>query len=155
MSNTYQLKIYPDAVLRDKSFPVLNFDSRLFNLIEGMKEIMYLRQGIGLAAPQVGVLQRVVITDIGEGLFTLVNPVILHRQGAEYLEEGCLSLPGVQVEIQRSEIITVSGLTVKGKTVEMELSGLMARVIQHEIDHLNGILIIDYQWEPSKQVKEL
>lgn len=140
----YQLRLYPDRVLRDKSLPVDDVDSEVSALFEGMAEIMYLYQGIGLAAPQVGVLKRVIIADIGEGLISLANPEILHKEDDEMMEEGCLSLPDIQVEIERKRVISVQGINQQGKEITQELDGLMARVIQHEIDHLNGILIIDY-----------
>jgi peptide deformylase len=114
------------------------------DLMEGMAEIMYAYQGIGLAAPQVGILQRVIIGDIGEGLISLANPEIIDESGEDILEEGCLSLPDIQVTVQRKQSIFVRGIDASGREIERELNGLMARVIQHEIDHLNGVLIIDY-----------
>ncbi|MCG3117996.1 MAG: Peptide deformylase [bacterium] len=89
-------------------------------------------------------LQRLIIADVGEGLITLANPEILQKAGEDWLEEGCLSLPDIQVNIARSPSLLVRGINPAGKEVQHELSGLMARVIQHEIDHLNGVLIIDY-----------
>jgi len=105
---------------------------------------MYAREGIGLAAPQVGVLQRVIIADIGEGLISLANPEILYQDGEALLLEGCLSLPNVAVNVSRKTSIIVRGMNTKAKEVEWELTGLLARVIQHEIDHLNGVLIVDH-----------
>lgn len=144
MMNPYQLKLYPDAVLRKKSLPINDVDGAVRDLMDGMAGIMYTYHGIGLAAPQVGMLERIVIADIGEGLITLANPEILQKEGEYQLEEGCLSLPEIQVNIARSQSIFVRGLNPEGKEVQHELSDLMARVIQHEIDHLNGVLIIDY-----------
>ncbi len=144
MKKPLQLKIYPDSVLREKSLPVKDFDETVRDLMEGMAEIMYAYQGIGLAAPQVGILQRVIIGDIGEGLISLANPEIIAETGEDLLDEGCLSLPDIQVTVQRRQSIFVRGIDATGKEIERELSGLMARVIQHEIDHLNGVLIIDY-----------
>lgn len=141
----YHCRLYPDSVLRDKSLPVDDVGGEVSALINGMAEIMYLYQGIELAAPQVGVLKRVIIADIGEGLLSIANPEILYQEeDDEKMEEGCLSLPDIQVEIVRKKVISVKGFNQKGKEITLELDGLMARVIQHEIDHLNGFLIIDY-----------
>ena len=140
----YNLRLYPDSVLREKALPVDDMGGDISELIDGMAEIMYSYQGIGLAAPQVGVLKRVIIADIGDGLLSMVNPEILEKGDEDRLEEGCLSLPNIQVEIERKKMISVRGISQEGKEITLELNGLMARVIQHEIDHLNGILIIDY-----------
>jgi len=140
----YNLRLYPDSVLREKALPVDDVDGEVSDLIKGMAEIMYSYEGIGLAAPQVGVLKRVIIADIGEGLLSMANPEILQKEDEDRLQEGCLSLPDIQVEIERKKIISVRSISQQGKEIILELYGLMARVIQHEIDHLNGILIIDY-----------
>jgi len=105
---------------------------------------MYQFAGIGLAAPQIGILKNLVVADIGEGPVRLANPVILEAKGKEKIEEGCLSIPGISVIINRPRKIIVSGLNEEGKTIEFKAQGLLARVLQHEIDHLNGKLIIDY-----------
>jgi peptide deformylase len=105
---------------------------------------MHNREGIGLAAPQIGIMQRLVVADIGDGLLSLINPEILDQQGKTSLMEGCLSLPLIGVDVLRSESIVVRGINAAGEEVTSELRGLMARVIQHEIDHLDGILIIDH-----------
>ncbi|MBN1541909.1 peptide deformylase [candidate division KSB1 bacterium] len=143
MAKTYELKIYPDAVLRQKADVVDTFDDQIENLVTAMQEIMYRHQGIGLAAPQVGVTKRIFIADIGEGLLTVINPNIAQQEGHDNLIEGCLSLPNVAVDIQRHQQISLLGVDLKGKKIEVELKGLLARVAQHEIDHLNGRLIID------------
>lgn len=148
----YQLRIYPDFVLRGKSFPVNDVDGSVQHLMKGMAEVMYHYQGIGLAAPQVGVQQRVIVVDTGEGLITLANPEILQNAGETFMEEGCLSLPDVTVEITRRKSVFVQGIDIQGKLVKQEFKELTARVIQHEIDHLNGVLIIDYA---SKEEKNL
>jgi peptide deformylase len=151
MVKPYQLKLYPDAVLRKKSLPINDVDGAVRELINGMAEIMYTYNGVGLAAPQVGMLQRIVMADVGEGLITLANPEILQKEGEDQLEEGCLSLPDIQVNIVRRQSIFVRGINPEGKEAQHELSGLMARVIQHEIDHLNGVLIIDYA-SPTEKI---
>lgn len=121
-----------------------DMDSTVRDLIDGMTGIMYTHNGIGLAAPQVGVLQRVIIADIGQGLVAIANPEIIQRDGKDRLAEGCLSLPDIQVDIERNLSILVRGIGVIGQEMQQEFQGLLARVIQHEIDHLDGRLIIDY-----------
>jgi peptide deformylase len=106
---------------------------------------MYRYRGIGLAAPQLGILERVVIADIGEGLISMINPEIITGFGENFLNEGCLSLPEIVVNIKRQESIFVRYLDKNEKESEHELTGLAARVIQHELDHLDGVLIIDYE----------
>ena len=140
----YELKFYPAPVLRKISSPVSRVDNTILHLIKKMSEIMYCLKGIGLAAPQVGTLDRVIIADIGEGLISMVNPEILTGFGEDYLEEGCLSLPETTVNVKRQQSVFVRYLDKNENEKESEIDGLTARVIQHEIDHLNGVLIIDY-----------
>lgn len=140
----YELKIYPDPVLRKISSPVLGINNILRHLIKKMSKIMYSRKGIGLAAPQVGTLERVIIADIGEGLISMINPEILAGFGEDYMDEGCLSLPDTVVNVKRQQSIFVRYFDKNEREKESELDGLTARVIQHEIDHLNGVLIIDH-----------
>jgi peptide deformylase len=138
------LREYPDPILRRTALPVVDVCKSVRALLRGMARIMHNRDGIGLAAPQIGVMRRLIIADIGEGLLSLINPEILDRQGEASLLEGCLSLPNVGVRVTRNESIVVRGIDTAGREVIRDLSGLMARVIQHEIDHLNGVLILDY-----------
>ena len=140
----YELKIYPDPMLRKISSPVLGINNIVRHLIKKMSKIMYSRKGIGLAAPQVGTLERVIIADIGEGLISMINPEILTGYGEDYIDEGCLSLPDTVVNVKRKQSVFVRYLDKNEKEKESELDGLTARVIQHEIDHLNGVLIIDH-----------
>ncbi len=140
----YKLRLYPDSVLRKEANPVKNVDGSVVELLNGMAEIMYSYNGIGLAAPQVGVLKQLVIADIGDGLISLLNPEIIEREGEDKMIEGCLSLPETQVNISRNQSVLVRGIDRNGNESERELIGLKARVIQHEIDHLHGVLIIDY-----------
>ena len=142
--NHFNLVLYPDAVLRQQSQEVKNIDGKVHKLIRAMQEIMYKYKGIGLAAPQVGYLQRIIIADTGDGLLTLINPELIQQEGKEQMEEGCLSLPDIHVNVSRNVSILVRGWDINGKQRQLELMGLMARVVQHEIDHLNGRLIIDY-----------
>ena len=141
----YKLKIYPDPALRKISSSVLGINNIIRHLIKKMAKIMYSRKGIGLAAPQVGTLERVIIADIGEGLISMVNPEILTGFGEDYLDEGCLSLPDMVVNVKRQQSIFVRYLDKNEREKESELDGLTARIIQHEVDHLNGVLIIDYE----------
>ncbi|CAM2957051.1 peptide deformylase [Hathewaya histolytica] len=137
------LRINGDEILRKRCKEVTNIDDRTLSLIEDMKETMYKENGVGLAAPQVGILKRIIVIDVGEGCFALINPEILETKG-EYVDiEGCLSIPGNQGEVRRPEYVKVKGLNEKGQEVILEGSGLLARAFCHEIDHLDGILFID------------
>lgn len=146
----YELKMYPDWALRQQASAISDVDAAVKDLMDGMAEIMYSNSGIGLAAPQVGILQRVIIADVGDGLVTLANPEILDRHGRARQEEGCLSLPDIQVAVDRSQSILIRGIDPSGNEIEREYEGLVARVLQHEIDHLNGVLIIDYATPTEK-----
>jgi peptide deformylase len=139
-----RLRVHPDPLLRIKAAPVERFDKYLHLLVKKMLHFMQVHDGIGLAGPQVGVSQRIIVVGIGPAPMALANPEILHSSGQEAMVEGCLSLPGVRVNVFRKKSIAVKGVISDGKTVELSVSGLMARVIQHEIDHLNGTLISDY-----------
>jgi len=137
------IRTYPDSVLRKKSRPIKDINGEIIKLAEDMAETMYLSNGVGLAAPQVGELCCLIIADTGDGLIELFNPEIIGSEGSETLKEGCLSVPEIMLEIERAERIGVKGLNRDGKEVIIEAKGLLARVLQHEIDHLNGTLIID------------
>ena len=138
-----EIRIYPDSVLMRKSIPLESIDSRARNIVENMKETMYLYKGIGLAAPQIGILSRMIVVNSEHGLIPLVNPEIIESEGDDTGIEGCLSLPEVEVNVRRSLKILVRGLDLNEKETEFEASGLLARVFQHEIDHLEGKLIVD------------
>jgi peptide deformylase len=138
------LRLYPDTVLRQKALPVADIDRRVRALVKRMVGIMEACGGIGLAAPQVGVLRRVIIADIGEGLITLANPEVLLQEGEACMVEGCLSLPGVTVNVSRKMSLIVRGMDTEAREVEWQVTGLLARVVQHEIDHLNGVLVLDH-----------
>ena len=119
------------------------FDLRLWLLLRDMADTMYKADGVGLAAPQVGILRRVVVVDTGDGLVELINPEIIAREGEQAGAEGCLSLPGRQGYVVRPQKVTVRALDRKGKPFEITAEGLKARAICHEIDHLDGVLYID------------
>lgn len=135
---------YGSPVLRKVALPVADIDGDLHRFVHSMADIMYRSQGIGLAAPQVGDSRQIVVMDAGKGLITLFNPQITNRHGRIVEEEGCLSLPEIIVPVKRAEAVRVKGLTPDGKEAVLEAEGLLARIIQHEIDHLQGALIIDH-----------
>lgn len=136
---------YPESILRRRAEDVDDVDDEIIRLIEDMSESMYADDGAGLAAPQVGVSKRVIVMDAGYGLKSYINPVIRARgDEVRTVDEGCLSLPGIRVDVSRPSRIVVSAMNENGDTVEVEAEGLLARVFQHEIDHINGILIIDH-----------
>jgi len=147
------IRLYGDPVLRRKSREVEEVNGDIRKLIDNMAKLMYQNKGLGLAAPQVGILKRAIIADVGDGLVSLVNPKILWRQGKDTMSEGCLSIPGINLEIKRSKEVIVEGLTKEGEKVQLGAVGLLARVLQHEIDHLDGILIIDRV--PKKKIKPI
>ena len=137
----------PDARLRNRAKPVAQVDDSVRKLIDDMLETMYQAPGIGLAAVQVNQPRRVIVVDISEDRnqpLALVNPEIVEKHGEEQMEEGCLSVPGVYEPVQRAERVRVRALDRDGKSIEMEADGLLAVCIQHEIDHLDGKLFVDY-----------
>ena len=140
-----KVRKYGDPILRRKADPIQAVTPEIKGLIADMIETMYDQVGIGLAAPQVGIPLRLIIVDDdkGGGARPLINPVIMARRGSVEGEEGCLSIPGIFAPVVRSEWVKVETLNEDGAPVALEASGLLARVIQHEIDHLDGILFID------------
>ena len=132
-----------DAVLRKKSNYVNKVNRGITDLIKDMADTMYHANGVGLAAPQVGISKRVITIDIGSGLISLINPEIMEQKGDQTDIEGCLSIPGIVGEVIRPNWVRVRGLNEKGEQVELEGTGLLARAFCHEIDHLDGILFID------------
>ncbi len=138
------IRKYGDPVLREKCMAVVKVDDSIKKLMDDMAQTMYSSRGVGLAAPQVGIKQRVIVVDGSTGLICIANPVILSGEGKKAMIEGCLSIPGIEVEIRRASEITVEGLDRSGKHIELSVNGLAGRAIQHEIDHLDGKLIIDY-----------
>ncbi len=144
---THAMRIiaHPSPVLKERASEVEPAsDADLRQLAAKMAHAMYEAPGVGLAAPQVGVQKRVLVFDVDEGLGVLCNPVIVSRSAqTEVDEEGCLSLPGLSVPVERSVALVCEALDLDGEPVTVEAEGLLARVIQHEIDHLDGVLIID------------
>ena len=137
------IRKFGDDVLRKKCREVEGIDDRLLTLIEDMKETMYDADGVGLAAPQVGILKRLFVIDIGEGPLVFINPEIVETNGSQIDEEGCLSLPGETEEVMRPNYVRARALNEKGEEFEIEAEELLARAILHEYDHLNGTLFID------------
>lgn len=135
---------YGDPILRQKAQPVEAVTPEIRKTLADMLETMYHQVGIGLAAPQVGVSLRIILVDDGpRGPRVLINPVIVERRGVVRGEEGCLSIPGFFGEVERSEWVRVEALDAEGLSLAFEAKGLQARVIQHEMDHLDGVLFID------------
>lgn len=132
-----------DPVLRKISRSVLNFDEKLATLIDDMIETMHNAEGVGLAAPQVGILRRICVVDVGDGPIELVNPVIVKEEGEQVGSEGCLSVPGQSGIVKRPMKVTVKAQDRKGNTFEISGEEFLARAFCHEIDHLNGILYVD------------
>jgi peptide deformylase len=139
----YQIVEMGAEVLRGKSVEVKQITPNIVKLLDNMLDTMYEANGVGLAAPQIGVSKCVVVIDIGEGPIELINPLILEQEGEEMDEEGCLSIPGVTGQVARAAWVKVQGLNRKGELQEFEAEGLLARAIQHEIDHLEGVLFVD------------
>lgn len=138
---------FPDPRLRRLAHPVKSVDDELRRTVEDMFETMYTAQGIGLAATQVNILQQVTVIDVSEDRNEprcLINPKIVNREGEEERQEGCLSVPGVFANVLRAEKITVEAMDLDGRNVSFEAEGLLAKCIQHEIDHLEGKLFVDY-----------
>lgn len=129
--------------LRGKSNPITKFDARLSFILRDMADTMYQAEGIGLAAPQVGILRRLVVIDIGEGLLEFVNPKILSALGECGMIEGCLSVPGRRGYVIRPEQVEVQAQDKSGQIFTLHAEGLLARAIQHELDHLDGVLYVD------------
>jgi len=132
-----------DDVLRKESKPMQKFDLRLWLLLRDMADTMYKADGVGLAAPQVGILRRVVVIDIGEGLVELINPEIIAAEGEQAGPEGCLSVPGRRGHVRRPNKVIVRAQDRHGKHFEVTGEGLMARALCHEIDHLDGVVYVD------------
>ena len=138
------IRLYGDSCLRKKSTAVKAVTSQTKKFIESMIATMHEHKGIGLAAPQVGINERIIVIDIGQGPMTLINPKITLTQGSSKLEEGCLSIPGITVNVKRPQKISAQFLDEDNQLIQKDCEDLLARVILHEIDHLNGRLIIDY-----------
>jgi peptide deformylase len=134
---------YPNSILRKKCDAIETIDDEILQLAHDMLETMYEDKGIGLAAPQVGIIRQLIVLDIGDGPLALINPKVVEAEGSDIMEEGCLCLPGINIDVERSERVRVTALDTKGDAVDIDADDLLARALQHEIDHLSGKLIID------------
>jgi len=150
--DTCYVRIYPDPILIKKAAPVQNMDEEIKRVVDHMARVMYANKGVGLAAPQVGISRQIIIVDIGEGLSALINPEIVEGEGESILEEGCLSLPNIEVPVKRKQKVLIRGWDVDSKEMTLELSEFQGRVYQHEIDHLKGILIIHHVSRLKRQL---
>lgn len=153
----FPIRVFPDPVLRMKAAPVEHFDDDLARLVDDMVETMYAAPGVGLAAPQIGVALRVVVFDAGEGPRHLINPVMESTSGEHEFEEGCLSVPGKWWPITRSAFARALGRDIHGDEVVYEGDELMGRVLQHELDHIDGIVLLEHlrRRERKQALREL
>lgn len=143
-----RLRFYGDPVLRQRAVEIDRYDANLVRLAETMFEVMYENDGIGLAGNQVGLLERLIVIDVtlddeNRVRMALCNPRVLKKEGEDTAEEGCLSIPDVRADVSRPDVLVVEAETLEGKTVRFEAEGLLARAVQHEIDHLDGVLFVD------------
>ncbi|MBP7055952.1 MAG: peptide deformylase [Candidatus Omnitrophica bacterium] len=138
------IRKFPDPILRFQTNKVVSVGDEERKILDEMTKTMYISQGVGIAATQVGIKEQFAVVNVGDGLIKLINPVITSRDGTETQEEGCLSIPGTTVKVRRAKKITVQYMDENGEVRQLRAEGLLARAIQHEIDHLNGKVIIDY-----------
>lgn len=145
------LKIFkfPNPILRKKAKAVKKITPAIIKLIDGMIETMHAAPGVGLAAPQVGKSIRVIVADVGPGPIALINPKVVEKSGSQVLTEGCLCLPGVEAPVERAALVKVKGRDRDGQEVVITAEQLLATVLQHEIDHLEGIVFIDRVKDPT------
>ncbi|HBQ85722.1 MAG TPA: peptide deformylase [Syntrophomonas sp.] len=151
--SVYDVVTVPDNLLRAKANPVPRINEGVKRLLDNMRDTLYAFDGVGLAAPQIGVSKRIVVVDVGDNLIEMINPEIISSQGEQTAQEGCLSLPEVVGTVTRAQKVTVRFLNREGEEMEMEGENLLARAFQHEIDHLDGILFTDKAVD-IKTVKE-
>jgi peptide deformylase len=139
-----EIRVYPDPILMKEAEPVPNMDGQVKEIVDRMIQAMYANHGIGLAAPQIGIPLQIFVAGDENGWRGFINPEVLAGEGESTLEEGCLSLPDLVVPVKRKETVFIRAWNLDGKEMNLEVSGFPGRVYQHEIDHLSGILIIDY-----------
>ena len=139
------IKVHPDPILRQACTPVTHFDAGLLRTIGDMFETMDTYHGVGLAAPQIGLLQQILILSYDDRRMVLIKPQCMTKKGKLFAEEGCLSLPGLRLSVPRYDRILIKAQTPQGKTIQFHEKGFISRIIQHEMDHLAGRLIVDYQ----------
>jgi peptide deformylase len=139
----YQIIEEPDEVLRAKALPVNNINAGVIRVLDNMRDTLYAFDGVGLAAPQIGVSKRIIVVDPGDQYIELINPEIIEADGEQVGREGCLSVPNLWGTVKRANRVVVRGLNREAEPVEYEATELLARAFQHEIDHLDGVLFID------------
>lgn len=139
-----KIRVFGDSVLRKKAKPVVRITDEHRRTLSQMAKAMYDDSGVGLAAPQLGISAQLIVVDIGEGLYKLINPKIIKRQGVQSINEGCLSVPGVCIKVKRAKRVWLQAQDENSRFIEIQAQDLFACVLQHEIDHLQGKLIIDY-----------
>jgi peptide deformylase len=139
----YKVVVVPDEVLRNHAVPVARVNDGVIRVLDNMRDTLYAADGVGLAAPQIGIPKRIIVVDTGDNFIELINPEITSREGSQMGREGCLSVPDTVGIVDRAQKVTVKGLNRNSEIVEMEAVDLTARVLQHEIDHLDGVLFID------------
>ena len=152
--NGIEIRTFGDPVLKSAAAEVKNIDGKLVTLTETMFKVMYEAPGLGLAGPQIGVQKQIFVYDVDEDPRVLINPTIVESSGEWIYDEGCLSIPGLYVEIVRPKSVLVRGISLDGNTIEIEADELLARLFQHEIDHLNGVLMFD-RMLPDQRKKAL
>lgn len=147
----YNVLTLPDQVLRSKSVPVEKINAGVLRAMDNIRDTMYAADGVGLAAPQIGILKRMIAVDAGDNLLELINPEIVRAEGEQTGREGCLSVEGVVGTVTRAMDVTVKGRNRDWEEVVIEASGILARALQHEIDHLDGIMFIDRATETFRE----
>ena len=142
--SVYRIREYGEPILRKRCVRVDSVGLKEKEIFDRIARTMYEAQGLGLAACQVGIDRQLMVVRVGEELIKLANPLVMLRENESTIEEGCLSIPGVTVKVKRAMRVLVQGLNEEGRTIKIEGEGLLAHVLQHEVDHLCGVLIIDY-----------
>ena len=150
----YEIRTYGDPVLKSTALEIQKIDDKLVRLTDEMFDIMYDAPGIGLAAPQIGVQKKLFVYDIGDGADVLINPEIVESSGEWVYEEGCLSIPGLYVEMVRPKEVLLKGINLEGEEITVEADELLSRLFQHELDHLNGVLMFD-RMTPEQRVEAM
>ncbi|PHX93748.1 MAG: peptide deformylase [Acidimicrobium sp.] len=140
---TYDIRTFGDPVLKTCAAEITNIDSKLIKLTDEMFEVMYQAPGLGLAAPQIGVQKQLFVYDVDDEQQVLINPKIIESSGEWVYDEGCLSIPGLYVEMLRPKLVLVEATNLDGNTIQIEADELLARLFQHEIDHLQGVLMFE------------
>lgn len=138
-----EIRVKGDEILRKKCKEVKEITPKILTLLDDMADTMYAANGVGLAAPQIGILKRIVVIDVGEGIIELINPVIVETKGAVIGDEACLSVPGKSAQVERPEYVKVEALNRDGKKIVVEGTELLAVALCHETDHLDGVLYVD------------